>query len=101
MGSTENDPAKVTGDPAARGGVYVLVDLENKKPFFVGRSVDVRRRLQWWHVQEGGGERFRGVVILQTDDVLLQRGAEQKALEQYGTLRPDSGDVPGRGGSDG
>ena|SRR5579862_9420269 len=96
MGTTKDDGKVVSGDPNARGGVYVRVDLVSERVVFVGRSVDVGRRLDWWRAQQGD-DRYRGVVILRTDDVLFQRAAEQKALDQYGALRPDPGDVPRRG----
>jgi hypothetical protein len=76
------------------GGVYVLMNLETKEVFLVGRSVDVRRRIDWWHEQDGGWDRYRGVVLLYTQDVDRRRVVEQGALERYGTLRTNKGAFP-------
>lgn len=98
MGATSDHEGTITDDPSARGGLYALVDVESRAIIFVGRSADVRRRLDWWHAQEGGGERYRGVVILHNDDSRLRRVLEHGAIEKYGTLGSDRGAVPGRVG---
>jgi hypothetical protein len=70
----------------ARGGVYVIVDLEEDRVRYVGRSRDVERRIR--ALQLAGGpyadaSRYRGVPVAQIDDYAAQRGVEQRAMDEY------------------
>jgi hypothetical protein len=48
-------------------GVYVVYDRRRRQVVYVGRSIDVQRRLDWWQQPEnryGDRSRFRGVQLV-------------------------------------
>jgi DNA-directed RNA polymerase subunit RPC12/RpoP len=50
-----------------RGGVYVVYDRKKREVRYVGRSVDVQRRLDWWERPESpyaDHSRYRGVQLV-------------------------------------
>ena len=70
------------------GGVYALVDSETGQVRFVGRSRDVDRRVAYWtRVLEEAGDVRRPVVVRRHDDPIARIVMEQKALDQYGTVK--------------
>ena len=77
-------PKSPNAPPA--GGVYVVYDRQGT-PVYVGRSIDVERRLAT-HARLGEKLRLgESVQIYRTDDLNTQRGVEQILMDQNGTLR--------------
>jgi ribosomal protein S27E len=49
------------------GGVYVIYDRKKRSVLYIGRSVDVQRRLDWWQAAENryhDQSRYRGVQLV-------------------------------------